>query len=60
MYCLQLGTQYDAEGNSKFHDEAAAMAGQNLPDVTLDTPRHSWKLGTSCEALDDCCIIWGL
>jgi hypothetical protein len=52
VYCLQLGTQYDADGNSKkqkFHDEARAMAGQKLPDATLDTQGTVWKHGQAVK-----------
>jgi hypothetical protein len=41
---FQLGTQYDAKGNSKkekFHYEAAAWLVRKVQDATLNTPRHS-------------------
>jgi hypothetical protein len=52
MYCLQLGTQYDAEGNSKkqkFHLRPRLLLYMKVQDATLDTPRHSLETWVEVE-----------
>jgi len=59
-----LGIYYDAGGDltkAKFHYEAAAMAGDEAARYNLGCMEYYVlfrKRGTSCEALDNCCISW--